>query len=113
MVKKIVVGVIAAGAISLPLAGVAAADPATPPGNTPSGPGKVFNLPDGYKNPGQLFRALRDEGRQAGFRNLPQYLRSGQSAYGEVRSPGQLLKQLRVTPPPADDDGGDDDGSDG
>lgn len=113
MIKKIVVGAIAAGAISVPLAGVAAADHGTTTGADQTGPGRVFDLPDGYTTPGQLFRALRDEGRAAGYRNLPQYLRSGESAYGEVRSPGQLLKQFRVDTPPGDDDGGSDDGGDG
>ena len=119
MLKRIVVGAVAAGAISVPLAGVAMADEGTTTNTTndsQAGVGRVFDLPDGYQTPGDLFRHLRDEGRQAGFRSLPQYLRSGQSEFGQVQSPGQLLRQFRIDMPggnnPGDDNGsvGDDNG---
>jgi hypothetical protein len=65
MIKKVLVSVIAAGALSVPLAGVAAADPSpdnpgvpgniggTPPGSSASGAAKVQgqSTPDVYGGP--------------------------------------------------------------
>ena len=80
MIKKVLAAVVAAAALSVPLAGVASADP----GNTQNGDGKGKGpgaFPTGA--PGNLFSPFSQEPDS----NLPQLTREG-----GLRSPGNLVR---------------------
>ncbi len=102
MLRKVIAGAITAGAISVPLAGMAWADAPTDHGNNGHStehsngvghggvPGRLGNLngtPDTPLTPGHVIRDLRQTAQDQGDNNLPAYLRS-QTTY---TSPGQIV----------------------
>jgi len=80
MIKKALIGLIAVGALSIPLAGMASADPPPDPAYHGNGPGDFGNPPgvdvheDIVPQPGSVAGFIRD------------------FTGGEFRSPGGLIK---------------------
>jgi hypothetical protein len=86
MLKKLLVGVIAAGALSVPLAGVARGEPADPDGN-PIGPGGV---------PGKISRIVQEQGAPVEG-NVPPGTGSGEVVLGTsdiAKMPGSVPDTL-------------------
>jgi hypothetical protein len=106
MLKKAMAGAIAAGALSVPFAGAAWADPPADHENNGQGssagdngvgkggvPGRLGTLndtPDTPYPPGMLIGDLRAIAEDAGYDNLPAYLRD-QTDYS---SPGDVISDV-------------------
>lgn len=79
MLKKMIAGAIAAGALSVPFAGIASAD-------RPDNPGD-----NGRDNaPGQVVKDLREIADDQGYQNLPDLLRDR----SDYRSPGAVVSDI-------------------
>jgi hypothetical protein len=96
MLKKVIAGAIAAGALSVPLAGVASADKPDDPGSNGNGvgsggiPGSLGSLegaPESHYTPGELLADLREIAAEEDFNNLPEYLREET----DFNSPGDIV----------------------
>jgi hypothetical protein len=102
MLKKVIAGAIAAGALSVPLAGVAWADKPSDPGSNGNGggnangvgsggiPGRLGSLdgaPESHYTPGELLADLRETAAAEDFNNLPAYLREET----DFESPGAIV----------------------
>jgi hypothetical protein len=83
MMKKVIAGVITAGALSVPFAGIAAADPPSDRGNG----GDRGNSADA---PGRVVQDLRDLAADSGYTNLPEFLREE----SEYQSPGDIVSDI-------------------
>lgn len=86
MLKKVIAGAITAGALSVPFAGVAWADPPSDRGNGGNGADRG-NSADA---PGQVLDDFRDIAEDQGFQNLPEFLRD----QSEFQSPGDIVSDV-------------------
>ena len=82
MLKKVIAGVITAGALSVPFAGIAAADP-------PSDRGNDGDRGNSAEAPGQVLQDFRDLAEEQG-QNLPEFLRD----QTEFQSPGDIVSDV-------------------
>jgi hypothetical protein len=97
MIKKVLVAAIAAGALCVPLAGVASADRPADPGVGAGGvPGVIGEAPGGPGTttpPGTLIHGGQEFARDNGFKNLPDFLRSFDPD-GPPSSPGETISDF-------------------